>query len=85
MRDFLFSLTVPPLWLNIEDVMGDSSFYGALDMDRPRTAGVHITVHPVGKVNPSPVEIDETEQLIEEYLSPRKLVSLRVKAKWYIP
>lgn len=65
--------TVPPLWSNIEDVMGDSSY---TNMNRPSTAGVHITVHPVGKVNPSPVEVDETEQLIEEYLSPRKLVSL---------
>jgi len=42
---------------------------------RPSTAGVHITEYPEGKSNPVPVAIDETEVLIEEYLSPRKLVS----------
>lgn len=62
---------VPRLWQNIEDVMGEPN----KEYNRPSTAGVHITEHPPGKINPSPVSYDETEHLIEEYLSPRKLVS----------
>lgn len=42
--------------------------------DRPTTA-VRVTQHPSGKINPNPTSIDEAEFLIEEYLSPRKLVS----------
>ncbi|XP_067937437.1 leucine-rich repeat-containing protein 56-like [Watersipora subatra] len=44
--------------------------------DRPSTAGVHVTEHHLDKINPSPVAVDETELLIEEFLSPRKLRAL---------
>lgn len=69
-----FIIVVPRLWLNIEDVMSDRARPGT--GDRPSTAGVHVTDIPQGKINPAPVAIDETEILIEEYLSPRKLVSV---------
>ena len=70
----LFSFfTVPRLWVNFEDVMADRA--RSATGDRPSTAGVHVTNIPQGKVNPAPVAVDETEILIEEYLSPRKLVS----------
>jgi len=62
------------LWVNIEDVMGDIP---ASRGGRPSSsAGVHVTDIPAGKSNPSPVAVDETELLIEEFLSPRKLVGV---------
>lgn len=61
------------MWLNFEDVMSEADSSG-LRGERPSTAGVHVTEYPPGKINPSPVAVDETELLIEEFLSPRKLV-----------
>ena len=62
-------VVVPRLWLNFEDVMAEHK-------ERPSTSGVHVTEHQLDKINPSPVAVDETELLIEEFLSPRKLVNV---------
>lgn len=55
--------------------MGEPESVRPTSSKRPSTSGVHVTDHPPGKTNPSPVSVDETELLIEEFLSPRKLVS----------
>ena len=49
-------------------------------IDRPQSAlarGVQITEFNESQVNPEPVVIEETDLLMEQYLSPRKLVSLQ--------
>ena len=49
--------------------------------ERPSSAlarGVKITEFKGSRVNPEPVTIEESEILLEDYLSPRKLVSVRV-------
>lgn len=46
-------------------------------MDRPQSAltrGVQITEFKDSRVNPEPVVIEETDILLEQFLSPRKLV-----------
>ncbi len=46
---------------------------------RPASAlarGVIITEYRDARVNPEPILMDEADMLLEEYLSPRKLVSL---------
>ena len=67
------------MWLNFEDVMVEPR-----RTERPSTAGVHVTEHQLDKINPSPVAIDETELLIEEFLSPRKLVSMLISYSCYM-
>ena len=47
--------------------------------ERPKSAlarGVQITEFKENKVNPEPVVVEETDVLLEDYLSPRKLVSI---------
>ena len=47
-------------------------------IDRPQSAlarGVQITEFNESQVNPEPIVIEETDLLMEQYLSPRKLVS----------
>ena len=49
-------------------------------IDRPQSAlarGVQITEFNESQVNPEPVVIEETDLLMEQYLSPRKLVRLQ--------
>ena len=51
--------------------------------DRPSSAlarGVQITDYSETKVNPDPIMLEESEVLLEEYLSPRKLVLTRKKS-----
>jgi len=46
-------------------------------MDRPQSAltrGVQITEFKDSRVNPEPVVLEETDILLEQFLSPRKLV-----------
>ena len=51
--------------------------------DRPSSAlarGVQITDYSETKVNPDPIMLEESEVLLEEYLSPRKLVLTQKKS-----
>ena len=46
-------------------------------IDRPQSAlarGVQITEFKESQVNPEPIVLEETDLLMEQYLSPRKLV-----------
>ncbi len=48
------------------------------EMERPESAlarGVQITEYKESKVNPDPVLMEDSDILMEEYLSPVKLVS----------
>ena len=58
------------------------SIYFSLKMEpgieRPQSAlarGVQITEFKESHVNPEPIVLEETDLLMEQYLSPRKLVS----------
>ena len=47
-------------------------------LERPQSAlmrGVQITEFKDGCVNPEPIVLEETDILMEQFLSPRKLVS----------
>lgn len=49
-----------------------------INIERPRSAllrGVHITEFKGNVINPDPIILQETDLLLEEYLSPTKLVS----------
>ena len=53
----------------------------AMDDSPPRPAsalarGVQITEYKGTQVNPEPMQYEESEILLEDYLSPRKLVSI---------
>lgn len=51
----------------------------ASDSERPSSGmgrGVQITEFPEGRVNPEPVVMEESDLLLEDFLSPRKLVSI---------
>ena len=53
-----------------------------IDIERPRSAllrGVRITEFKGHIINPDPVILQETDLLLEEFLSPTKLVSLYLK------
>ena len=48
-------------------------------IERPQSAlarGVQITEFKDSQVNPEPIVLEETDLLMEQYLSPRKLVSI---------
>lgn len=49
-----------------------------INIERPRSAllrGVHITEFKGHVINPDPIILQETDLLLEEFLSPTKLVS----------
>ena len=57
-----------------------SRFSRGSSSDRPDSAlarGVHITEQRELRVNPEPLVTEEADILLEEYLSPRKLVSVQ--------
>lgn len=67
---------------------------GSLPMNIPKMAtpprpasalarGVNITEYNNNRVNPDPIIIEDSDLLLEEYLSPRKLVSSPLSKKDY--
>lgn len=56
-------------------------------IERPQSAlsrGVQITEFKDGRVNPEPIVLEETDVLLEQFLSPRKLVKAIVLRILYI-
>lgn len=54
-----------------------------IDIERPSPSrkqplrrGIHITEHKDYRVNPEPIVLQEADLLLEEFLSPTKLVSI---------
>ena len=53
-----------------------------IDIEKPATRkqplrrGIHITEHKDYRVNPEPLVLQEADFLLEEFLSPTKLVSI---------
>ena len=55
-----------------------------INIERPRSAllrGVHITEFKGHVINPDPIILQETDLLLEEFLSPTKLVRFIIEMK----
>jgi hypothetical protein len=59
-----------------------------IDIEKPSTRkqtlrrGIHITEHKDYRVNPEPLVLQEADFLLEEFLSPTKLVCISMKNKF---